>query len=114
MRFRLLTFDELPLRRVHRAILLRGIAEPLPKPRGPEHSREAVEREHPAPADGHHQPARESGSRRAAHGHETGERASGKRPAGPGNHFAMTPVQTGNRPAWERPFATRETISMKK
>ena len=31
-----------------------------------------------------------------------------------GNHFAMTPVQTGNRPAWERPFATRETISMKK
>src|SRR5207253_4712812 len=31
-----------------------------------------------------------------------------------GNHFAMTPVQTGNRPAWESPFATRETINMKK
>src|SRR6185503_16543338 len=31
-----------------------------------------------------------------------------------GNHFAMTPVQTGNRPAWERPFATREAINIKK
>src|SRR5258708_2573054 len=29
-----------------------------------------------------------------------------------GNHFAMTPVQTGNKPAWERPFATRETINI--
>ena len=83
-RCRPLMFDELPFRRVYRAMLLRDIAEPLPKPRSPEQSREAVEREHPAPADGHHQPARESGSRRAAHGHETGERASGKGPAGVG------------------------------
>src|SRR5881628_402677 len=30
-----------------------------------------------------------------------------------GNHFAMTPVETGNRPACASPFATRETMSMK-
>src|SRR5258706_1025681 len=30
-----------------------------------------------------------------------------------GNQFAITPVQTGNRPAWESPFATRETINIK-
>jgi hypothetical protein len=35
-----LMFDELPLRGVYRAMLLRDIAEPLPKPRSPEQSRE--------------------------------------------------------------------------
>src|SRR5262245_19456450 len=30
-----------------------------------------------------------------------------------GNQFAMTPVQTGNSPAWKRPFATRATNSVK-
>src|SRR5262245_39871400 len=30
-----------------------------------------------------------------------------------GNQFATTPVDTGNKPAWASPFATRAAINMK-